>query len=62
MQKYIVSREKLSFIGWFHEFSVTMNLQILQETVFVYLFLCAINQIATFIFAENFLDLWLKNL
>ena len=30
----------IEFIWWFHEFSVTMNLRIFQETDFVYLFLC----------------------
>ena len=31
------------FIRWFHEFSVTTNLQIFRETEFVYLFLCTDN-------------------
>ena len=30
----------IDFIRWFHEFSVTTNLQIFQEVEFVYLFLC----------------------
>ena len=32
----------IEFIRWFHEFSVTMNLQF-QETEFVYLFLFTVN-------------------
>ena len=31
------------FIRWFHEFSVTTNLQIFRETEFVHLFLCTNN-------------------
>ena len=31
------------FIRWFHEFSVTMNLQIVRETEFVCLILCTVN-------------------
>ena len=31
------------FIRWFHEFSVTTNLQIFRETELVYLFLCTVN-------------------
>ena len=33
----------IEFITWFHELSVTTNLQIFQETEFVYLFLCTVN-------------------
>ena len=33
----------IEFITWFHEISVTKNLQIFQETEFGYLFLCTIN-------------------
>ena len=33
----------IEFIRWFHEFSVTKNLRIFQETEFIYLFLCTVN-------------------
>ena len=35
--------ERIEFIRWFHEFSVTTNLWIFQETELVYLFLYTIN-------------------
>ena len=35
--------ERIEFIRWFHEFSVTTNLLIFQETELVYLFLYTIN-------------------
>ena len=33
----------IEFIRWLHEFSLTMNLWIFQETEFVYLFFCTVS-------------------
>ena len=45
-KKQILDRNPVTrfvFIRWFHEFSVTTNPRIFQETEFVYLSLCTIN-------------------
>ena len=38
---------------WFHEFSVTKNLRIFQETEFVYYSYALLMKITTFIFVEK---------
>ena len=46
--------KNIEFIRWIHEFSVTRNPWIFQETEFVYLFFCTVDVLITnFIFADK---------
>ena len=55
----------IEFTRWVHEFSVTTNLRIFQETEFVYLFLCTTNVNSnihsSWFSLKKFVDSWSQN-